>query len=155
MVKVPTFYVIRKAQGLSKATSPSLFLLLSIEIFIFCNFSCQHCALRFQYGIKNPREPPADSQWYDFLFPSQQSQHLNLPCDIASNSIRLKPANPDPKNSQRGSSSADLDCGVINDDDDDDALEEAGMNTISSTVGKFSFRLEPTSQTQGSSGNLR
>ena len=129
--------------------------LISIHIFVACNHSCQHCALQLQYGIQNPWKPPADSRWYDFLFPREQNEYLNLPCDIASNSDGLKPANSSPKISQRGSSSADLDRGVVSDDDDDDdaALEKAGMNASTSNVGKFSLRLGPTHQHPGHSSN--
>ncbi|TVY36218.1 Methionine aminopeptidase 2-2 [Lachnellula cervina] len=52
-------------------------------------------------------------------------EHQQTPDD--SNSNGLKPANPDPKISQRGSSSADLDRGIVSDDDDDDANQDAGM----------------------------
>lgn len=49
----------------------------------------------------------------------------------------LKPANPAPSGTQKGSSSADLDRGVVSDDDDDDANEGAdlGMNTIVPNLG--------------------
>ena len=45
----------------------------------------------------------------------------------------VKPANADPKTSQRGSSSADLDRGVVDDNDDDDA-DEGGCSRISTSV---------------------
>ncbi|PVH73754.1 methionine aminopeptidase 2 [Cadophora sp. DSE1049] len=56
----------------------------------------------------------------------------------ASNSGGLKPANPDPKGSKNGSVSADLDQGIVSDDDDDDedAKGEAGMNTASTADKK-------------------
>ncbi|PYI00223.1 methionine aminopeptidase 2-like protein [Aspergillus sclerotiicarbonarius CBS 121057] len=47
----------------------------------------------------------------------------------ASNSQEFKPANPNPKPSQNGSQSADLDRGIVDgDDDDDEANEETGLN---------------------------
>ncbi|TVY32821.1 Methionine aminopeptidase [Lachnellula subtilissima] len=55
---------------------------------------------------------------------------------VGSNSNALKSANPDPKVSQRGSSSADLDRGIVSDEDDDDANQEAGMNPSVSTAEK-------------------
>jgi methionyl aminopeptidase len=51
----------------------------------------------------------------------------------------LKPANANPKTTQKGSSSADLDRGVVNDNDDDDADEGAysGISTSVPDAGAF------------------
>ncbi|KAE9369703.1 methionine aminopeptidase 2-like protein [Stipitochalara longipes BDJ] len=58
----------------------------------------------------------------------------------ASNSVGSKPANPDPQISQSGSSSADLDRGVVSDDDDDDAIEETEINPSLSNIEKKKTR---------------
>ncbi|KAE8151533.1 methionine aminopeptidase 2 [Aspergillus avenaceus] len=49
----------------------------------------------------------------------------------------LKPANPVPKNSQNGPSSADIDRGIVSDEDDDeDASEEVALNTAANADKK-------------------
>ncbi|KAI4140847.1 MAG: hypothetical protein LQ340_007785, partial [Diploschistes diacapsis] len=48
----------------------------------------------------------------------------------------LKPANTDPQISRNGSTTADLDRGVVEDDDDDAAHEAAGMNNSLASVDK-------------------
>ncbi|PYH91013.1 methionine aminopeptidase 2-like protein [Aspergillus ellipticus CBS 707.79] len=45
-------------------------------------------------------------------------------------SLELKPANPDPQVSQNGSSSADLDRGIVSDEDDDDDADKENENEI-------------------------
>ncbi|KAF7957239.1 hypothetical protein EAE96_002827 [Botrytis aclada] len=61
-------------------------------------------------------------------------EHQQIP--DASNSAELKPANQNPKHSNKGSSSADLDRGIIGDEDGDDdnhgVEERSGVNGLSS-----------------------
>ncbi|KAF7592075.1 Methionine aminopeptidase 2 [Aspergillus hancockii] len=72
----------------------------------------------------------------------------------ASNSQALKPANPNPKPSQNGSSSADLDQGAIGDDDEeDDADEENGITTSPSNVEKKKKR-KRSKKKKTKTGNL-
>lgn len=59
---------------------------------------------------------------------------------LVENSNALKPANGDPDVSQKGSSSTDLDRGVISkddDDDDDDDEQKAVAGIIALGGGKF------------------
>jgi methionyl aminopeptidase len=60
---------------------------------------------------------------------------------IASNSNGFKPANPGVRKSTNGSSSADLDRGVVEDDDEDDGdfNEEIGIDGPISNVGTCRF----------------
>jgi len=53
---------------------------------------------------------------------------------LAANSSAFKPANGDPDISQKGSSSTDLDRGVISKDDDDDEDEQKAVSGIITVI---------------------
>lgn len=122
-----------------------LYIFSTLVFWSFKSFRYNILIWYFIMGSKTPEEyqqiPDGINLPLQMIYSRIDNWHYN----VASHSD-LKPADQNPKPSQKGSSSADLDRGVIGDDDDDDDDDVAdkglGVNgSVSSGELKYSDRM--------------